>query len=84
MFPKKYAQRAFSIYSIAIQLKDTVSALTANLISVVGWRWTFKITGIFGAAIAVVSLIVIREPIRNDSKIAKQVKNEDKDLDENG
>ena len=61
-FPKKMRSRAFSLYSVLIQLADTVSALTTHMISAVGWRGAFRICGGYGAGVAGLAFIIMREP----------------------
>jgi len=64
LFPYRKRFKAFLIYSVLIELGDTVSALTINLITLTGWSDAFKICGIFGLFASLLTLVVVREPIR--------------------
>lgn len=64
LFPKEYKTKSFFIYSILTQLANTISLLTINLVSLVGWRMSFQICGIFGITSAILGLIFCYEPER--------------------
>ena len=60
--------RAFSVYSILMQLGDVIGALTANIISGVGWRTTLKINGIYGWTASILAFLIITEPSRKETQ----------------
>ena len=33
-----------------------------------GWRWSYFVSGIFGAVVLIIVLVVLKEPERNESK----------------
>ena len=50
------------------------------MISSLGWRGVFRAAGIYGAVVAIITIIIVREPKRaKDDTVA--VKDEDKDVD---
>ena len=64
LFPSEIRFKAFLYYSVLIELGDTLSGFTLILITYSGWRWAFKICGIFGFTISLLMLLIIKEPLR--------------------
>ena len=62
LFPAEVRFKAFLYYSLCIEFGDTLSGFTIILITYSGWRWAFKICGIFGMSVALLVLCVIKEP----------------------
>lgn len=60
-----------------------MAALTANMISAVGWRAVFQYFAIAGAIVSVITLITVKEPKRKDQNEEKAIKDDDKEIDEN-
>lgn len=50
------------------------------MITACGWRMVYHIAGIFGAVVAIVTIIIVREPKRTKDD-TKAVKDEDKHVD---
>ena len=67
-FPPEYRSTANSIYSSGIYVGQAVSSLSIILIDNYGWRQNYMITGVYGAGVAVLSAVILREPQRNVSK----------------
>lgn len=63
-FPPEYRGTANSLFNGAIYLGGALSSLAVIMISAIGWRWTYNVMGIAGAAAGVIGLLFIREPVR--------------------
>jgi MFS family permease len=70
-FPPEYRSTANSIYSSGIYVGQAVSSLSILLIDNYGWRENYMITGLYGAAVALLAALILSEPPRNLS--SKQI-----------
>ena len=64
-FPPEKRTFANSIYTLGIYIGNSVSSLTTLVIDKVGWRYSFKLIGVCGILIGLLSLLIIKEPKRN-------------------
>ena len=67
-FPPEYRSTANSIFSSGIYVGQAVSSLSIILIDNYGWRENYMITGLYGAVVALLAALILREPSRNVSK----------------
>ena len=63
-FPPEIRTTANAVYAFGIYVGNALSNLTIIIIKLVGWRWTYFITGVFGIFIGILCLIFIPDPIR--------------------
>ena len=63
-FPSELKVRAFFVYSTLQQLGDTVVFFTINIISLIGWRNSFRLIGLTGLVGGFACLLFVREPKR--------------------
>jgi len=61
-FPREKRVLAFSTYAILIQLGESISSLTINIIFYVGWRMTFVLCGGLGLITAIIGVFFMTEP----------------------
>jgi len=64
-FPPEKRTFAFSVYAILIQLGDSISSLTINLIVYTGWRLAFVVCGGLGAVTSILGACFMIEPSRD-------------------
>ena len=63
-FPPEIRTTAFAIYAFGIYVGNALSSIIIIMISNLGWRWAYAITGFIGIAIGLLVLILIKDPIR--------------------
>ena len=63
-FPPEVRTTANAVYTFGIYVGNALSNLTIIIIKLVGWRWTYFITGAIGVLIGILCLIFIPDPIR--------------------
>ena len=63
-FPPEVRTTANAVYAFGIYVGNALSNMIIVMISTVGWRWTYAITGFIGIFIGILVLILIKDPIR--------------------
>lgn len=66
--PANMISTANSVLMTGCYLGIGFSCLSVNLVKALGWRESFSIIGFFGVIIGILSLIVLREPERKETK----------------
>jgi len=64
---------AAAIFNLGIYFGGALASLSTILVLQVGWKWTYKIVGLFGIAVSVLAQIVIKEPVRGYYDVKKDV-----------
>ena len=63
-FPPEIRTTAIGIYAFGIYIGVAFSSLNIIMITLLGWRLTYAITGIVGVAIGILCFMFIQDPIR--------------------
>ena len=70
-FPPELQTTPNAVLTIGKYTGTSLSSLSIILIEDVGWRLSYISLGIFGAAVGLIIIIVIREPIRGSFKVSQ-------------
>ena len=63
-FPPEVRTTANAVFAFGIYVGAALSNMILIMISAVGWRWAYAITGLVGIFIGFLVLIVVKDPIR--------------------
>ena len=63
-FPPEVRTTANAVYAFGIYVGNALSSMIIVMISSLGWRWAYAITGFVGIAIGCLVLLLIKDPIR--------------------
>lgn len=63
-FPPEVRTTANAIYAFGIYVGNALSSMIIIMISSLGWRWAYAITGFVGIAIGLLVLLFVKDPIR--------------------
>ena len=63
-FPPEVRTTANAVYAFGIYVGNALSSIIIVLISSVGWRWAYAITGFIGIFIGLLVLLLVKDPIR--------------------
>lgn len=63
-FPPEVRTTANAIFAFGIYVGNALSNMIIVMISAVGWRWAYAITGFVGIFIGFLVLIIVKDPIR--------------------
>ena len=63
-FPPEVRTTANAIYAFGIYVGNALSSMIILMISNLGWRWAYAITGFVGIFIGILVLIFVKDPIR--------------------
>lgn len=63
-FPPEVRTTANAVYAFGIYVGNALSSMIIVMISQLGWRWAYAITGMVGIGIGFLALIIIKDPIR--------------------
>ena len=63
-FPPEVRTTANAIYAFGIYVGNALSSMIIIMISNLGWRWTYAITGMVGIVIGILVLLLVKDPIR--------------------
>ena len=79
-FPPEVRTTANAIYAFGIYVGNALSSMIIVLISTVGWRWAYVITGFIGIFIGLLVLLLIKDPIRGRFEPRVNIANEEKNV----
>lgn len=77
-FPPEVRTTANAIFAFGIYVGNALSSMIIVLISSVGWRWAYAITGFIGIFIGFLVLFGIKDPIRGRFEPRVNIANEEK------
>jgi len=77
-FPPEVRTTANAIFAFGIYVGNALSSMIIVLISTVGWRWAYAITGFIGIFIGLLVLVGIKDPIRGRFEPRVNIANEEK------
>ena len=63
-FPPEVRTTANAIFAFGIYVGCFLSNMILVMISAVGWRWAYAITGFVGVFFGILVLILVKDPIR--------------------
>lgn len=63
-FPPEVRTTANAIYAFGIYVGNALSSMIIIMISTLGWRWAYAITGFVGIVIGILVLLLVKDPIR--------------------
>ena len=63
-FPPEIRTTANAVYAFGIYVGSALSSIIIIMISELGWRWAYAITGFIGIGIGLLALLIIRDPVR--------------------
>ena len=63
-FPPEVRTTANAIYAFGIYVGNALSSMIIIMISTLGWRWAYAITGFVGIFIGLLVLVFVKDPIR--------------------
>lgn len=63
-FPPEVRTTANAVYAFGIYVGNALSSLIIVMITALGWRWAYAITGIFGIVIGFLVLLIVKDPVR--------------------
>ena len=63
-FPPEVRTTANAMYAFGIYVGSALSSMINVMISLVGWRWAYAITGFVGIVIGILILLIVRDPVR--------------------
>ena len=63
-FPPEVRTTANAVYAFGIYIGNALSSMIIIMISQLGWRWTYAITGFTGIFIGFLVLLFVKDPIR--------------------
>jgi MFS family permease len=78
-FPPEVRTTANAVYAFGIYVGTGLSSINIIMISRLGWRWAYAITGMIGIAIGLLVLLIVKDPIRGrfEPRVAKKVEDEE-------
>ena len=63
-FPPEVRTTANAIFAFGIYVGNALGSLIIIMISTLGWRWSYAITGFVGISIGFLVLLLVKDPIR--------------------
>lgn len=63
-FPPEVRTTANAMYAFGIYVGNALSSMIILMISTLGWRWAYAITGFIGIFIGFLVLLIVKDPIR--------------------
>lgn len=85
-FPPEVRTTANATYAFGIYIGNALSSMIIIMISILGWRWTYAITGFTGIFIGILVLLFVKDPIRGRfeprvdvAKVEQEIMDEDLD-----
>ena len=81
-FPPEVRTTANAVYAFGIYIGAGLSSIINIMISELGWRWAYAISGITGIIIGLLALLVIRDPVRGrfEPRVANKMEEEEEEL----
>ena len=80
-FPPEIRTTAIGCYAFGIYIGVALSSLIVIMITYLGWRLAYGITGLIGVVIGIACFIFIKDPIRGrfEPRVVKNEKEEEKE-----
>ena len=63
-FPPEVRTTANAVFAFGIYVGNALGSLIIIMISTLGWRWSYAITGFVGICIGFLVLLLVKDPIR--------------------
>ena len=63
-FPPEIRTTAIGIYAFGIYLGVALSSMIVIMITYLGWRWAYVVTGVIGIGVGILCFIFVKDPIR--------------------
>ena len=63
-FPPEVRTTANAVFAFGIYVGNALSNMIIVMISTLGWRWAYIITGIVGVVAGVLVLLFVKDPVR--------------------
>ena len=77
-FPPEIRTTAIGLFAFGIYIGVALSSLIVIMITYLGWRLAYAVTGLIGVLIGIMCLIFIKDPIRGryEPRVAKREEEE--------